>query len=83
MTAARFLFLTGWVIFVVGLALGLVVWIPKWIDGLGWPWDPEAWKRRMRHQFEPMRRGEAKLWLIALVLLVAGAALIAIGRSVE
>jgi uncharacterized protein YjeT (DUF2065 family) len=83
MTAAVILIRSGVALFVVGLVLGLIVWIPRWIDGLGWPWDPKAWKRRVRRQFEPMRRGEAKLWLIGLALLVAGAALIAIGRAIR
>jgi hypothetical protein len=81
MNAAGISFLTGWAIFIVGLVFGLIVWIPKWIDGMGWPWDPKAWKRRMRHKFGPMSRREAVLWLLALALLVVGVVLIGIGRS--
>jgi hypothetical protein len=81
MTTAKFLFLAGWAIFLVGLVFGLIVWIPKWLDGFGWPWDPDAWKRRMRHTYGPMSRRDAVLWLISLALLTVGMILIGIGSS--
>jgi hypothetical protein len=83
MTAAAVFVWSGFALFAIGLVLGLIVWVPKWLDGFGWPWDPEAWKRRMRHKFGPMSRREAKLWLVSLALLVAAAGLVATGRAIR
>ena len=83
MSIAKILVLSGAASFAVGLVLGLIVWLPKWWDGLGWPWDPRAWRRRMAHRFLPMSVSDAKLMLLSLAMLAAGGLLFWLGKTVR